>query len=70
MTTVQRMASLLAEWMVENDVTQAQLARLTGRTPKHINQVFSGKAGTGELDYWAFVLGLTFNVTLDPKPQP
>lgn len=64
--TVDQMVTMLAAHMAENGITQAELSRLVGRTPKHINQVFMGKAGTGELDYWAFVLGLRFVVTLVP----
>lgn len=60
-----RQAALLAAYIAEHDITQAELARRIGRTPKHVNQVFRGKAGTGELDYWAFVLGLRFVVTLE-----
>ena len=60
-----KMAALLLAYMDAHDITQAELARRVGRTPKHVNQVFMGKAGTGELDYWAFVLGARFVVTLE-----
>jgi transcriptional regulator with XRE-family HTH domain len=63
--TPHRMARLLAAYMYDHDITQAELARRIGRTAKHVNQVFRGKAGTGELDYWAFVLGARFVVTLE-----
>jgi len=64
---VQRqMAALLLAHMKANDVTQAELARRVGRSAKHINQVFQGKAGSAELDYWAFVLGLEWHVELRP----
>jgi len=56
--------------MDAHSITQAELARLIGRTPKHVNQVLNGKAGTGELDYWAFVLGMRYEVKLvwrDPE---
>jgi len=66
MLTPTKMAALLLEYMNDQDITQAELARRIGRTPKHVNQVVHGKAGTGELDYWAFVLGLRFDVTLVP----
>lgn len=70
MTTAQHMVVLLREWMEANGVSQAELARLTGRTAKHINTVLGGKAGTGELDYWAFVLGLRFTVGLSAEDTP
>lgn len=64
--TADRQIALLAAYMRENGIAQAELARRTGRTAKHVNQVFRWRAGTGELDYWAFVLGLRFEVTLEP----
>lgn len=66
MLVTQRMADLLMEHMAAIGITQAELARRIGRTPKHVNQVVHGKSGTGELDYWAFVLGLRFDVSLVP----
>lgn len=62
----QQMVELLAVHMKTEGITQAELSRRTGRTTKHINQVFGGKAGTSELDYWAFVLGFKFEVALVP----
>lgn len=67
--TIDKMAQLLREHMDANDISQAHLARLIGRTPKHVNQVLNGKAGTGELDYWAFVLGWEFDVNLFEVPS-
>jgi transcriptional regulator with XRE-family HTH domain len=64
-----RMARLLLAHMDEHGITQAELARRIGRTPKHVNLVLNEKAGTGELDYWAFVLGARFVVTLEPTPD-
>ena len=52
--------------MEELGWTQADLARETGLTPKHINQIMQGKA-TGSpvmLDFVAFVLGCEWDVTL------
>jgi transcriptional regulator with XRE-family HTH domain len=66
MLVTQRMIDLLAAHMEAEGITQAELARRTGRSTKHINQVFQGKAGTGEIDYWAFVLGFKFHVSLVP----
>lgn len=64
-STRAKQAALLVAYMDEHDITQAELARRIGRTPKHVNLVLNGKAGTGELDYWAFVLGARFVVTLE-----
>lgn len=64
--TTRKMAAILLAHMDEHGITQAELARRIGRTPKHVNLVLNGKVGTGELDYWAFVLGLRFAVTLEP----
>ena len=69
MLTFERMTALLVEHMASNGITQAELARRLGRTPKHVNQVIHGKSGTGELDYWAYVLGLRFDVSLAPAKQ-
>lgn len=66
MLVTQRMIELLAAHMEAEGITQAELSRRTGRTTKHINQVFRSKAGTSELDYWAFVLGFKFEVELVP----
>lgn len=65
-TSVQdQIRSLLMAWMADNGITQAELARRIGRTPKHVNQVLNGKAGTHEYDYWAFVLGARLMVTIE-----
>jgi len=47
-------------------VSQSELARMVGRSAKHVNRVFNGHAGTHEMDYWAWVLGLEYHVTLIP----
>lgn len=64
--TQQRMARLIGEHLAEIGMSQAEFARRTGRTPKHVNQVLTGKstAAMAQLDYWAFTLGLHFEVTL------
>ena len=49
----------------ERGITQAQLAKMIGRTEKHVSAVLNGKAGTAELDYWAFVLGVHFVVVME-----
>lgn len=47
-------------------LTQAEFAKMIGRTEKHVSQVMTGKAGTVELDYWAFVLGKKFVIRMIP----
>jgi plasmid maintenance system antidote protein VapI len=66
-TTARLMASMILHHIEDNDISQAELARLIGRTPKHVNQVLHGKSGTGELDYWAWVLGMKFDVSLSQR---
>lgn len=47
--------------------TQADLAREMGVTPKHINQMLTGKAtgSPGMLDFAAFTLGFEWTVTAE-----
>ncbi len=66
---IDQQRTLIRQEMERQGVTQAEMARRTGRTPKHINQVFNGKAGTAELDYWAFVLGVRFVVQIEQVTQ-
>lgn len=49
-------------------ITQAELARQAGVSAKHVNLVLNGQAGAqqGQLDYWAWLLGLRFEVALVP----
>lgn len=65
--TFTQQRTLLADHMQAQNVTQADLARMIGRSAKHVNQVLNGNAGTHELDYWAWVLGLEFHVTLTAR---
>ena len=60
------MAALIAKALEAAGVTQAELARQSGISPKHVNLVLSGKVGArlGQLDYWAWLLGLRFEVSL------
>lgn len=62
--TFTQQTKLLRERMEADGVSQADLARMVGRTAKHINQVLNGKAGTTELDYWAWCLGLEYHVSI------
>lgn len=62
----QQMIDLLNAALEADGLTQAELAKRTGHTPKHINQVLTGRktASPGALDYWAFVLGREWHVEL------
>jgi transcriptional regulator with XRE-family HTH domain len=64
-----QMAKLLRDHMDANGITQAELCRLIGRTPKHVNMVLNGRAGSIELDYWAWALGMRFTVSLVPLDE-
>lgn len=61
------MAELIREALAEDGITQAAFCRMVGVSTKHLNLVLSGKASArpASLDYWAFVLGRRFSVTLD-----
>ncbi len=61
------MAALIADVMASQGMTQAEFARRVGVSTKHLNQVLNGKAvaRTQALDYWVFVLGYRFEVTLE-----
>ncbi len=61
------MAGLLAERAASLGLSQAQFARLTGATPKHVNCVFNGKvtADPKTLDKWAGILGCEFKIRME-----
>jgi len=64
--TQEAMAALISEALAKDGVTQAELARQSGVSEKHVSTVLSGQAGAqiGLLDYWAWLLGLRFDVKL------
>lgn len=68
-STQQFMGQLIADALAERDIAQAEFARRTGVSPKHLNQVVTGKAtaAPGMLDYWAFLLGYEWKVQLVPR---
>lgn len=65
--TEERMAALIADMLAAQGLTQAEFARRVGVSVKHLNLVLNGKAvaRSQALDYWAFVLGYRFEVTLE-----
>jgi transcriptional regulator with XRE-family HTH domain len=60
------MAALLLARLEAIDMSQAEFARKAGVSPKHVNQVLTGKATAplATLDYWAFVLGMKWSIRL------
>lgn len=70
-TVAQQMAGQIADALEADGISQAEFARRTGVSAKHINQVLSGKATArhAQLDYWAFVLGRTWSVVLKEAPD-
>jgi transcriptional regulator with XRE-family HTH domain len=70
MKAQEQMVGLIVARMELLGITQAEFARRLGRSPKHVNQVIRGRAGSMELDYWAFVLGARFEITLTDVEVP
>lgn len=66
--TQKMMAKLISDTLDARGLTQAELARQAGVTQKHVNLVLHGQAGAqqGQLDYWAWLLGMRFEVALVP----
>lgn len=65
--TAEVMARLIGEALAEDEMSQAEFARRAGVSTKHVNQVLRGHvtARHAQLDYWAFVLGRRFAVSLE-----
>ena len=70
-TIAEQMASQIAEALEADGITQAEFARRTGVTAKHLNQVLRGKATAryAQLDYWAYVLGRSWAVSLQASTE-
>lgn len=64
------MAQLIDQELADRGMSQAEFCRQVGISPKHLCGVLSGKvsARPAALDYWAFVLGKRFVVTLEDQP--
>lgn len=62
-----QMAEALIDALKSEDMTQAQLARETGISAKHINQILNGHSGAsfGAYDYLAHTLSRRWVVTLE-----
>lgn len=69
--TAEIMAQQIAAALKAEGLTQAEFARRAGVSAKHVNQVIRGHvtARAAQLDYWAFVLGRRFTVTLEKVPD-
>lgn len=65
--TAEVMADLIAAALAEDGLSQAEFARRAGVSAKHVNQVVNRRvtARHAQLDYWAFVLGRRFVVSLE-----
>lgn len=70
MSIHEQMVKQIKAVMAAQGITQAELARRTGRTTKHVNKVFGGTAGSRELDYWMFCLGYRFVVMTERLTAP
>lgn len=69
--TAALMARLLGEAIEADGLTQSEFARRVGASPKHVNQVLTGKAHAYQatLDYWVFVLGREWKIDLVVRSQ-
>jgi transcriptional regulator with XRE-family HTH domain len=62
-----QLATRLREAMEADGVSQADLARSTGLSAKHVNHMVNGKSGALAMyDYAAFTLGRRWELTLAP----
>lgn len=64
--TAEAMVTLLRTAITAKGWSQAEFARRSGVTPKHVSDVFTGKAfpTLKLLDYWAFVLDSQWSIDL------
>lgn len=64
----EQLADALLHALEVANVTQAELARMTGLSTKHINKMVNGEvAAPAMFDYCAHALGQRFVVTLEPE---
>ena len=63
-----QLAAAITHALEVANVTQAELARMTGLSTKHINKMVQGEvAAPAMFDYCAHALGQRFVVTLEPE---
>lgn len=64
--TIHEMGRLIGQALDEDGITQAEFCRRVGCSTKHLNRVISGAATAhpSQLDYWAFVLGRRWRISL------
>lgn len=69
--TTHRMAALIGAALEDRGMSQAQFCRMAGVSTKHLNAVLLGKAAAplSKLDYWAYLLGCRFDVSLVDCPD-
>ena len=61
----QQLSAAITAALHARNMTQADLARQMGLSPKHVNHLVNGKAGSiGIYDFAAFTLGLEWDVGL------
>lgn len=70
--TAIRMGQMIGAALEEAGMTQAEFCRRAGISTKHLNRVIQGHdtEHLATLDYWAFVLGLRWDVSLAPRSEP
>lgn len=63
-----RMGRMIGEALEADGISQAEFCRMVGVSTKHLNLVINGKAVAkdAQLDYWAFVLGRRWALSLEP----
>lgn len=66
-----QIAAAIAAHLAASGMSQADLAREMGVSPKHVNQILTGKAtgSPGLLDFAAFALGCEWHVELREVPH-
>jgi transcriptional regulator with XRE-family HTH domain len=64
--TASVMGALIGKTLIDKGISQAEFCRRVGVSAKHLNRVVLGHnvATQAQLDYWAFVLGMTWSVRL------
>lgn len=65
------MGYLIRDALAEDGISQAEFARRVGVSAKHLNAVVNGKgvARSGQLDYWAFILGREWHISLEHRKE-
>lgn len=77
MTTYRRMVELIEERLAELGISQVEFARMAMTRPSYVNAVLRGRRVCGDIDRWAGLLAIEFDVstrstgaTVERKPVP